>query len=217
MGLAKGVKRPPHRALTAAINDAEYWRGYIAARAVANGDCLEYAPVDAEGYGRIGEPPLKGALAHRVSYAAHNGADPGPLQVNHSCDNPPCVRAEHLTLGTQRRNIQERNERHPRYLTAAQRMDVERLTRTGRAPKAIARVLGISAQSVQNWRKRNGYAPINPRVSEQRRAVVARMRAQGKGWQDISDATGASVIALKADCYRQAKKAQAAAKGQAND
>lgn len=44
-------------------------------------------------------------LAHRVSYALHNGVDPDALDVCHHCDTPLCVNPEHLFVGTRKDNI----------------------------------------------------------------------------------------------------------------
>ena len=44
--------------------------------------------------------------AHRVAWSIAFG-DPGALCVLHRCDNPPCVRPDHLFLGTQEENIQD--------------------------------------------------------------------------------------------------------------
>ena len=58
-------------------------------------------------------------LAHRVSWALKHGPIPPGVMILHRCDNPPCVRDEHLFDGSQSDNMKDSAQkgRHPRNRT----------------------------------------------------------------------------------------------------
>jgi predicted XRE-type DNA-binding protein len=59
------------------------------------------------GYGKL-KIKTKTYLAHRVSYFIHFGVCPNTQLVTHKCDNPNCVRPDHLQLGTHKDNTKDR-------------------------------------------------------------------------------------------------------------
>lgn len=58
------------------------------------------------GYGRLGYCG-RPQLAHRVAYQIFVGPIPEGMDVCHRCDNPPCVRPDHLFVGTALDNIKD--------------------------------------------------------------------------------------------------------------
>lgn len=63
---------------------------------------------DLKGYGRV-TVGTKRKKAHRVIWELANGPIPDGMRVCHHCDNPPCVRPDHLFLGTDKDNADDRD------------------------------------------------------------------------------------------------------------
>lgn len=70
---------------------------------VADG-CWEWQAKLHQGYGQFW---FKGKTvrAHRWSYEYHVGPIPDGLQIDHICENPSCVRWDHLAVATAKENI----------------------------------------------------------------------------------------------------------------
>lgn len=116
--------------------------------------CLEWAGSRwADGYGRLGN-----ARAHRAVWEATYGPIPRGVVVMHSCDNKPCVRLAHLSLGTAADNSRDRDakgrgyggERH--HSAQLSRADVRRIRSRygsgGISQQALADEYGVSQVAI---------------------------------------------------------------------
>lgn len=99
---ATGSPRPPR-----VIGQAErrFWE-----KVDKTGDCWVWTGARDSGrfqYGIFAAAGRTLVKAHRFSYELHQGAIPDGMVICHRCDNPPCVRPDHLFAGTQKDNIHD--------------------------------------------------------------------------------------------------------------
>ena len=107
------------------------------------------------GYGRTRFVLFGGeeTYAHRVAYALTWHRLPGPLDVCHTCDNPPCCNPFHLWLGTHAENHADstnkgraRGAHHPKAfkLTPTKVRAIRKAWRQGTKQRAIAQRFDVS-------------------------------------------------------------------------
>ncbi len=83
------------------------------------------------GYGVAHFRQEKTRLAHRLSWEMAHGPIPDGMCVCHKCDNPPCVRPDHLFLGTTLDNTYDKvlKRRHPHGDSSFARLHPDKLPR----------------------------------------------------------------------------------------
>lgn len=123
------------------------------------------------GYGlfRIGDSMQR---AHRVAYRLTYGSFPEKLQVLHKCDNPSCVRPDHLWLGTNTDNVRDKvlkgrasslaGEANPKAkLTAAQVIEMRKYWESGEYTQgALAKMFNIRLGTVSGVVNRTAWRNI---------------------------------------------------------
>lgn len=80
------------------------------------------------GYGKIYWNG-KTVRANRVSWELHFGPIPEDQDVLHKCDNPACVRPDHLFLGTHLQNMQDRDRKKRRKPPQGEKHGCAKLTK----------------------------------------------------------------------------------------
>ena len=122
--------------------------------------CWEWtACKNSTGYGQI-RIDGQAVLAHRLSWEmAHGQEIPPNMYICHSCDNPGCVRPDHLFLGTPSENLYDsssKDRNHPHRgedniwakLTNAQVIEIRDLGQIGWSSRRIGRRYNISHTTV---------------------------------------------------------------------
>jgi hypothetical protein len=120
------------------------------------------------GYGRLNiGRQSQSRDAHRISWELHFGPIPAGMSVLHRCDNPPCVRPDHLFLGTQTDNLADMTAKgrrrwgishhggpkgeanHNAKLTRDQVLAIRERRENGAGVRQLAREYGVDHHSIR--------------------------------------------------------------------
>lgn len=137
-------------------HDMARFLGFIG-RPAANGCMPWLGGIGRRGYGRFwhgsGCSIAKTKTASRLAWTIFKGeVIPSSLLACHHCDNPPCVNVEHIFIGTDADNVNDKvsKGRQPTILTPALVHEIRKLRRQGMGPDAISKTIGVTADSAYN-------------------------------------------------------------------
>lgn len=123
-------------------NDIErFW-----AKVLKTNDCWLWKGARLKPYGHgVTANNNRNCLAHRFSYVLAYGSLPAGVVIRHKCDTPPCVRPDHLEMGTQKQNQQDRIIRQvPEHVVSIRRQFL-----AGEEPWTLARQMGLNEESIR--------------------------------------------------------------------
>lgn len=111
-------------------------------------------------------------LAHRASYEMEVGPIPPGLYVMHKCDNPSCVRPDHLQTGTAWDNMQDKvqkgrgrwlkgSEVGNAKLTESQVCEILRRLDCGEFQRVVAADFGVSQSAISHIRTGRGWRQLS--------------------------------------------------------
>ena len=134
-----------------------------------------------DGYGvlrtRLESGRRQSTFAHRVSWQMHYGEITEGLEVCHKCDNPPCVKPEHLFLATHIENIRDatvkgrmrglRGELNwNAKLTDKMVLEIHLMTSQGVSRTAIAKHFNVSTALISAIARRQIWKHVLPKPEQ---------------------------------------------------
>lgn len=142
-----------------------------------SGNCWTWtASRNPDGYGRVYMHGKHGQLAHRIAWELTNGEIPDGLFVCHHCDNPSCVRPDHLFIGTCDDNHKDKARKGR--------------SRNGWQTQPDVMRKQVTDRRIDRWgtpeRTRRPYEKRSPKISREQVERVLSLRAQGLSYPQIA-------------------------------
>lgn len=141
-------------------HESDPWISFWSRVSIGDG-CWEWAGGKRSfGYGSI-KWQGKFPGAHRVAWMLTNGDIPSGASVLHKCDNPPCVRPDHLFLGDHAENMKDmarkgraskegfHGEEHPRAKLNWEKVKEIRSYPAGTSKRALAGRYGVTCTLIR--------------------------------------------------------------------
>lgn len=148
-----------------ATKEARFW-----AKVTKGDGCWEWAGFRSrEGYGQLRTGPRgrqKQELAHRVSWEVSVGPIPAGLLVCHHCDNPPCVRPDHLFVGTSSDNLRDsaaKGRMHPGSQHGMSKLieaEVRAIRASTLTQKELSLLYGVDRSVISNIKRRRAWTHV---------------------------------------------------------
>lgn len=124
----------------------------IARKLFEEGNCLVWQGcVNTDGYPKINRKGDANTKGHRYVYEQCKGEIPKGNVVRHTCDNKLCLNPDHLIVGTNLDNVNDRIARGRTYGHVAEDelVNVANLRKEGNTIKQISEMLGIKFKRVE--------------------------------------------------------------------
>jgi hypothetical protein len=189
-----------------------------------SGDCWTWTAGRDGKYGKFCMPKGQSCRAHRISYEMAHGPIPDGMFVCHRCDNPLCVRPDHLFIGSNRDNVHDAVRKGRMFAPVAHSTekikDICDDYLRGVDPGEIAANHDVSTRTIYRHLRQSGIRPrkrgASIKLSDRDVAKIIEMYQEGRSMAEIGrhflvgpDAVRGRLI--KADVYTPKPKPSRAA------
>jgi hypothetical protein len=122
-----------------------------------------------DGYGMFQSETARNEVAHRVAWRLTHGPIPDGMCICHHCDNPPCVRPDHLFLGTVADNNRDKTEKGRQSageknaaarIGRAEALKIVEQRRLGATSAALSGEFGLCISQIRNIVRGNNWKMV---------------------------------------------------------